>query len=171
MTLRALRSRLQGLLGMGGAHAAEPGTLAFRCNVCGAPNALPASTIDREAGACRACGANVRFRSLVAVLTGRLFGAPAALPVSYTSKSRLLAGSALTFCNAVRPLRAAYFLGPGDAATTTIERLSPAACLIAWAKHSFLLDIEDGQVTWVPDVHASNVVASKGGCSPSGGSP
>ena len=36
--------------------------------------------IDRERGACRVCGANVRFRSLIAVLTERLLGAASALP-------------------------------------------------------------------------------------------
>lgn len=68
------------LLGWASSGSSEPGTLSFRCNVCGAPNALPASMIERERGACRVCGANVRFRSLVAVLTERLLGTASALP-------------------------------------------------------------------------------------------
>jgi SAM-dependent methyltransferase len=56
------------------------GSLAFRCNVCGAGNVLPAARIDREGGACATCGANVRFRSLMAVLTQRLLGEATALP-------------------------------------------------------------------------------------------
>lgn len=50
------------------------GVLTFRCNVCGALNELPASHIDREAGNCLHCGACVRFRSMMAVLTERLLG-------------------------------------------------------------------------------------------------
>lgn len=69
--------------------------------------------------------------------------APAALPVSYTPKSRLLAGDALAFCDVPRPLAAAYLLGPGEALKTTIRRLPASESLIGWAKHSFLLDIED----------------------------
>lgn len=58
----------------------EPaGTLSFICNVCGTGNSLLAASIQRETGACRSCGANVRFRSVAAVLTQRLFGSTAVL--------------------------------------------------------------------------------------------
>lgn len=50
------------------------GSLHFHCNICGAPNCSMASTIHREAGLCDGCGSNVRFRSIAAVLTKRLFG-------------------------------------------------------------------------------------------------
>ena len=50
------------------------GSLFFRCNICGAQNCSIASTIHREAGLCCDCGSNVRFRSIAAVLTKRLFG-------------------------------------------------------------------------------------------------
>ena len=50
------------------------GALSFQCNICGTHNCLIASTIHREGGACSSCGAIVRFRSLVAVLTQRLLG-------------------------------------------------------------------------------------------------
>ncbi len=51
-----------------------PGQLSFFCNICGAKNCLFARDISREGGACRICGSIMRFRSLVAVLTQRLFG-------------------------------------------------------------------------------------------------
>lgn len=58
----------------------EPaGTLSFTCNVCGTSNSLLASSIQRETGACGRCGANLRFRSVAAVLTQRLFGNTAVL--------------------------------------------------------------------------------------------
>lgn len=54
--------------------APAPGTLNFVCNVCGARNCLSMSSIHREAGVCSNCGANVRFRSIAAILTQRLLG-------------------------------------------------------------------------------------------------
>jgi SAM-dependent methyltransferase len=51
-----------------------PGQLTFCCNICGTNNCLFARDISRESGACRACGCIMRFRSLVAALTQRLFG-------------------------------------------------------------------------------------------------
>ena len=56
-----------------------PGTLAFACNICGAHNDCLALTILREGGACNNCGATLRFRSLAAALTQRLFGVAAIL--------------------------------------------------------------------------------------------
>jgi SAM-dependent methyltransferase len=56
------------------AEAASPGALSFCCNICGTNNCLFARDISRESGACRACGSIMRFRSLVAALTQRLFG-------------------------------------------------------------------------------------------------
>jgi len=55
-------------------HSSPLGTLSFRCNICGADNNIPARSISRESGACRICGSTVRFRSLAAALTKRLFG-------------------------------------------------------------------------------------------------
>ena len=62
--------------------------------------------------------------------------------VSFTSKARFLAGSAISFCDEARPLRRVFFLGAGDASAPTIEPLRPAEALIELVKHSFLLDIE-----------------------------
>jgi SAM-dependent methyltransferase len=56
------------------AEAASPGALSFCCNICGTNNCLFARDIGRESGACRVCGSIMRFRSLSAVLTQRLFG-------------------------------------------------------------------------------------------------
>lgn len=69
-------------------------------------------------------------------------GAETAPPVAYTSKARFLAGSTLTHCNEAKPLRAAYFLGPGDVSKPVFQRLGETDALISWTKHSFMLDIE-----------------------------
>lgn len=50
-----------------------PGELTFSCNVCGTSNKRKASSIERESGDCRECGSTVRFRSLAATLTKRLY--------------------------------------------------------------------------------------------------
>jgi hypothetical protein len=63
--------------------------------------------------------------------------------VHYTAKARFLAGEELVFCDQPQPLRRVYFLGDGSAATLEFQRLSPAASLVEWVKHSFLLDIEE----------------------------
>lgn len=74
-----------------------------------------------------------------------LLGADAELApaLDFTTKSRFLAGTRLTHCAEPRPLRAAYFLGEGSASEITIRQLTQAEAMIAWAKHSFLLDVED----------------------------
>ena len=63
--------------------------------------------------------------------------------LDFTSKARFMAGDQLTHCDQPRPLRAVYFLGGGDVAQTSIRRLSALQALAEWAKHSFLLDVED----------------------------
>lgn len=70
-------------------------------------------------------------------------GARTAPALSYTSKSRFLAGHDICFCNAPRPLRRVYFLGDGSAGTVTIQPMREAEALVEWVKHSFLLDIEE----------------------------
>ncbi len=64
-------------------------------------------------------------------------------PVAYTDKARLLAGHIIPHCDQPKKLLAAYFLGDGNAEQITILRLTEAEALIAWTKHSFLLDVED----------------------------
>ena len=63
--------------------------------------------------------------------------------LAYTSKARVLAGTSLTHCDEPRPLRTAYFLGDGSATEITFRRLTEVETLLAWARHSFLLDVED----------------------------
>ncbi len=70
-------------------------------------------------------------------------GAKMAPGLSFTSKSRFLAGDEVRFCDQPRPLRRVYFLGDGSASTPTFQRLSPAEALVEWVKHSFLLDVEE----------------------------
>ncbi len=64
-------------------------------------------------------------------------------PVHYTSKARFLADDELAFCAVPRPLLRVYFLGDGSAERLEMRRLSAAETLVAWVKHSFLLDIEE----------------------------
>lgn len=73
-------------------------------------------------------------------------GALTAPPVSYTSKSRFLAGDAIVFCEQPRRLQCVYFLGTGVATAPQFERLSPGEALIELVKHSFLLDIEEREL-------------------------
>jgi len=70
-------------------------------------------------------------------------GVERAPTLSFTSKSRVLAGHEIRFCDQPRPLRGVYFLGDGSARTVAFERLSPAEALVEWVKHSFLLDVEE----------------------------
>lgn len=67
-------------------------------------------------------------------------------PVSYTSKSRILAGDEIVFCPEPRRLHRVYFLGPGTAPAPRFEALAPSAALIELVKHSFLLDIEEREL-------------------------
>jgi hypothetical protein len=69
-------------------------------------------------------------------------GTAMAPSVSFTSKSRFLAGQGIPFCEESRPLHRIYFLGEGEAETPVIEAVRPAEALIELVKHSFLLDIE-----------------------------
>lgn len=64
-------------------------------------------------------------------------------PVSFTPKSRFLAGDQLRFCAEPRPLRRMYFLGDGSAPAITFARLTAAEAAVELVKASFLLDIEE----------------------------
>jgi len=67
-------------------------------------------------------------------------------PVSYTSKSRFLAGNDIVFCEQSRRLQCVYFLGTGTSAKPQFEHLPPSDALIELVKHSFLLDIEEREL-------------------------
>ena len=62
--------------------------------------------------------------------------------LDFTTKSRLLAGPDIAFCDQARALRRIYFLGEGEASVPTMKPLRPAEALIYLAKNSFLLDVE-----------------------------
>ena len=63
----------------------------FRCNICGRFPVAPVSAItDREAPSCYFCGSNLRFRSIIAVLSTELFGE--ILPIPGMPESRGLVG-------------------------------------------------------------------------------
>lgn len=63
----------------------------FRCNICGKFPVAPVSEIiDREAPSCYFCGSNLRFRSIIAVLSSRLFGE--VIPIPDMPGSRSLVG-------------------------------------------------------------------------------
>lgn len=70
-------------------------------------------------------------------------GAATSPAISYSSKSRFVAGEQVRFCSQPQPLRCVFFLGEGAVSEITIEPMQPAQALIEWVKHSFLLDIED----------------------------
>jgi hypothetical protein len=68
--------------------------------------------------------------------------APAAPPVQFTSKARLLAGRRLVFCADPRPLRGLYFLGEGAVEVPVIRPVGAREALIELARNAFLLDVE-----------------------------
>lgn len=52
----------------------------FRCNLCGGANALPLRRLTREDPSCSRCGSNVRFRSMIHLVTLEVLGRSVALP-------------------------------------------------------------------------------------------
>jgi len=70
----------------------------------------------------------------------------AASPVDYTPKARLLADDQVAFCDIVRPLRGAYFLGEGNTDLIEIEPVGGRDAMIELVRHSFLLDVEEREM-------------------------
>lgn len=70
-------------------------------------------------------------------------GAAMAPTVSYTSKTRVLAGGSILYCNVPSTLRRVFFLGDGLADDVVITPVSSAQALHELLKHSFLLDVEE----------------------------
>ena len=68
------------------------------------------------------------------------------IPISYSTKARLLAGDALTYSAEPQRLLAAYVLESNDAAEVAIRTLSGLDRHMAWVHNSFLLDIEDPEL-------------------------
>ena len=70
-------------------------------------------------------------------------GTKTASTLTYTSKSRFLAGPNIPFCDQPRPLHRLYFLGDGSSTAPLIQAMSATEALVELVKHSFLLDIEE----------------------------
>ena len=64
-------------------------------------------------------------------------------PVSYSEKTRLLAGDALSYANEPERLVGAFLLDVGEPADIAITALEGSDRYRAWLENSFLLDIED----------------------------
>lgn len=71
---------------------------------------------------------------------------PQAAPVSYSTKTRLLAGDALAYSEESQPLLAAFVLESADASDVTFQALAGLDRYMAWLGNSFLLDIEDHEL-------------------------
>ncbi len=52
----------------------EPGTLCFRCNICGERCQTALDRLGREDGSCKSCGSCSRMRAVIRVLSTELFG-------------------------------------------------------------------------------------------------
>jgi hypothetical protein len=70
-------------------------------------------------------------------------GTPRAPALEYTTKARLLPGKTLPFCSEPRRLAAAFFLDDSQVSKIEITQLTASEALMEWARHSFLLDVEE----------------------------
>jgi hypothetical protein len=68
------------------------------------------------------------------------------IPISYSTKARLLAGDALTYSAEPQRLLAAYVLESNDVSQVSIRTLAGVDRHMAWVQNSFLLDIEDADL-------------------------
>jgi hypothetical protein len=66
--------------------------------------------------------------------------------LSFTNKSRLLAGKNLPYCTSPKPLLAAFFLQRNGLNEIEIMPISGGAGIMAWVSNSFLLDTEDREL-------------------------
>lgn len=58
----------------------KPGTLTFKCNICGSMCEAPAAALSREEISCKSCGSTVRMRGMMHALSIALFGRALTLP-------------------------------------------------------------------------------------------
>ena len=63
--------------------------------------------------------------------------------VSFTNKSRLIAGDRLPYCDEPKRLLAVFVLNWEEVPKCRFERLHGVAQVMAWLSHSFLLDVGD----------------------------
>lgn len=52
----------------------DPGSLSFRCNICGQQSIVKVDELRREGPSCKTCGSSMRWRSIIFVLSMELFG-------------------------------------------------------------------------------------------------
>jgi SAM-dependent methyltransferase len=57
-----------------------PGTLVFQCNICGQMSEVHMTDLQRETRSCLACGATLRWRAIIHLLSHTLFGRSLPLP-------------------------------------------------------------------------------------------
>lgn len=62
------------------ADATEPGSLTFRCNICGTACTSMVSQLKREEPSCTGCGSTVRMRAMIHILSMELFRESLAIP-------------------------------------------------------------------------------------------
>lgn len=77
--VRSNFKRLRQFLHAGPAKRMLPGSLCFKCNICGKKNLVRIDELGREIPSC-SCGSTVRLRSIVHLLSSELFGESIALP-------------------------------------------------------------------------------------------
>jgi len=103
--------------------------------------------IEESGGSCLAIPSHASLRlwddSMEALVDDRIAKASA---ISYSSKDRLLAGEALTYCEEPQALLAAFVLERQGGQDVTIRELSGLDRYMAWLGNSFLLDIEDHEL-------------------------
>ncbi len=120
-------------------------TLAASFALDGTPFLTDDSLIIDETGdtiAVRPSHASLRlWEDSVEAIAGA--GHKSADAVSFTSKTRLLAGDALAHVDRPVPVRAAYLLCNEFVESVRFEELEGAARHMAWVENSFLLDIQD----------------------------
>ena len=100
--------------------------------------------VEESDSGCRAMPSHASLRlwddSVEALVDERIAKASA---INYSSKARLLAGEALTYCEEPQALLAAFMLERQGAQDVTIRALTGLDRYMAWLGNSFLLDIED----------------------------
>jgi len=64
--------------------------ISFQCNICGQENEVPAVNIDREKPSCKRCGSNVRYRSIIHLLSRELF--QKSIPLSSFPEDKNISG-------------------------------------------------------------------------------
>ena len=134
-----------GALGFVGPSGRGKSTLAASFAVNGHPFLTDDGLVlDESGGVVRVLPSHPSVRlwgdSQQAVLPGDIAEAP---PLDFTPKARLLADAVMAFCDQPLAIRALYFLGEPGADGPDIQPCGPRDALIACARNSFVLDIDE----------------------------